>query len=216
MGLVSYQGKWDRPEAVAKQMENDPARKELVREYLARRVKAEMTPSGQLRLAAWCEQKGLTAEALAHFNEVIRLDPTRQDVWKHLGYRKHGNRWQKAEELAAQSRRPSARNSRTSAWKPVLAKLRDDLESSYPAKVARAEQRLAEVTDQRAIPMIWAHFVRRCAQREMAAVKLLGQIDSSPAANCLAAMAVFSPRPDVRRPATATLTRYDPRKRSKR
>jgi tetratricopeptide (TPR) repeat protein len=211
IGLVSYQGKWEHPEAVAQQIENDPAHKDLVREYLDRRVKAETTPAAQLKLAAWCEKKGLTAQALAHYNEVIRLDPSRADVWRHLGYRKHGNRWLKAEEIAAQEQEAGRQKVADKRWKPVLAKLRADLESAYPAKVARAEQRLAEVTDPRAVPMIWAHFVRGSERRELTAVQILGQIDGSSAANCLAAMAVFSPRAEVREQATAALTRYDPR-----
>ena len=40
---------------------------------------------------------------------------------------------------------------------------------------------------------------------------MLGQIDGPAAANLLAAMAVFSPRLEVRRQATAALTRIDPR-----
>jgi tetratricopeptide (TPR) repeat protein len=211
LGLVSYQGKWDRPEAVARQIEADPAYKASVREYLDRRVKAEMTPAGQLRLAAWCEQKGLMAQALAHYNEVIRLDPSREEVWRHLGYRKHGNQWLKAEEVAAREQEAVRQKLADKRWKPALSKLRDDLESTSQAKVARAQRRLAEVTDQRAVSMIWAHFVRGGAEREITAVKLLGQIDGSSAANCLAAMAVFSPHAEVRWQATATLARYDPR-----
>jgi tetratricopeptide (TPR) repeat protein len=211
LGLVAHQGKWERPEVVAQQIENDPAQREPVREYLDRRVKADMTPGAQLSLAVWCERKGLTAQALAHYNEVIRLDPSRADVWRHLGYRKQGNRWLKAEEIVAQEREAVRQKLADKRWKPILAKLRDDLDSTNPLKRARAQERLSEVTDPRAMPMIWAHFVRGSEQQEHTAVQLLGQIDSPAAANGLAAMAVFSPRPQVRGQATSTLTERDPR-----
>ncbi|MFI5458079.1 MAG: polymorphic toxin-type HINT domain-containing protein [Isosphaerales bacterium] len=211
MGLVAHQGKWVRPEVVGRQIHNDPFAQEVIREYLDRRVKTASTPDAQKRLAAWCEQKGLKEQALAHYNDVIRLDPSREDVWRHLGYRKSGNRWLKAEEIAAMEQEAMQQRQADKRWKLVLEKLRADLESTDPAKRARAEKRLTEVTDARAMPMIWAHFVRGSEQREIVAVQMLGQIDGSPAAHGLAAMAVFSPRTEVRRRATQTLTRFDPR-----
>ena len=52
---------------------------------------------------------------------------------------------------------------------------------------------------------------RRDERHQMAAVQMLGQIDGPSASNGLAALAVFSPRPEVRRRATETLIRRDPR-----
>jgi len=211
MGLVSYQGKWVRPEVAGQQIHNDPVQQAVIREYLDRRVNTESTPSAQMRLAAWCERNGLREQALAHYNDVIRLDPTRDDVWRHLGYKKRGNRWLKSEEIAAMEQEAGRQRVADKHWKPVLVKLRADLESTDPAKRARAEKWLTEVTDPRALPMIWAHFVRGSERREMVAVQMLGQIDGSWTAHGLAAMAVFSPSMEVRRQATQTLSRFDPR-----
>ncbi len=38
-GLVSYQGKWKRPDDISKAVGDDPHQKELVRQYLERRAK---------------------------------------------------------------------------------------------------------------------------------------------------------------------------------
>ena len=38
MGLVAYRGKWDRPEVIGQQIQNDPAHQALVKEYLDRRA----------------------------------------------------------------------------------------------------------------------------------------------------------------------------------
>ena len=92
-----------------------------------------------------------------------------------------------------------------------MEKLRDDLYSKDAAKRARAEQALAEVTDPRAVPMIWAIFVPGSERHQIAAVQMLGQIDGPSASNGLAALAIFSPGPDVRKRATETLGRRDPR-----
>ena len=39
MGLVAYHGKWDRPDVVGREIQNDPAHQALVREYLDRRAR---------------------------------------------------------------------------------------------------------------------------------------------------------------------------------
>ena len=68
----------------------------------------------QLKLAAWCTEKGLKDQALAHYSEVTRLDPSRETAWKHLGYKKQGNRWVKPEDAVgaeARSRTAEARRS---------------------------------------------------------------------------------------------------------
>src|SRR5205823_4762572 len=44
MGLVAYQGKWERPEVVGRRIEEDPARRELIREYLDRRAQTALKP----------------------------------------------------------------------------------------------------------------------------------------------------------------------------
>ncbi len=38
MGLVAYQGKWERPDVVGREIQDDPAYHDLIREYLERRA----------------------------------------------------------------------------------------------------------------------------------------------------------------------------------
>ncbi len=102
MGLVAYKGKWDRPEVVGRQIEEDPAYRDLISEYLERRAKTPMKADDQSKLAAWCEQKGLKEQSIAHYSEVVRLAPGRDAAWKHLGYKKQGSRWVKPEEQLAE------------------------------------------------------------------------------------------------------------------
>ena len=93
----------------------------------------------------------------------------------------------------------------------MLEKLRDGLESKDAARRAKAEQELTEVTDPRAVPMIWAIFVRGSERLQIAAVQMLGQIDGPSASNGLAALAVFSPSARCAARAIETLKRRDPR-----
>jgi tetratricopeptide (TPR) repeat protein len=210
-GLVSYKGKWGRPETIGKRIQTDPERQALIREYLDRRANTASKPDAESRLAAWCEDKGLKDEAVAHYNEVLRLDPSRESAWRHLGYKKAGNRWVKPEVLAAEKREAETQKRADKRWKPKLEKIRDGLESKDPARRERAQSAIAEVTDPRAVPMIWATLLRRSERLQLAAVQMLGQIDGPVASTSLAALAVFNPSGQVRGRAIHTLGRRDPR-----
>src|SRR5262249_12724053 len=211
LGLVAFNGKWDRPEIVGKQIENDPAYRELINEYLERRAKTTMKPDAQAKLAAWCEEKGLKEQAIAHYSEVVRLDPKREAAWRHLGYKKQGNRWVKPEEQAADRLEAERQKHADKQWRPKLEHIRDGLEGKDAARRGKAEQALVEVTDPRAVPMIWAVLMRGGERSRMAAVQMLGQVDGPVASNALAALAVFNPSPEVRARAIEVLVRRDPR-----
>ena len=211
MGLVAYHGKWDRPDLIARQIQNDPAHQAIVKEYLDRRARTAETADAQMKLAEWCEEKGLKEQAIAHYTAVTRIAPAREAAWKHLGYTKQGNRWVKP-DLAAAAKQEAARQKQADKhWKTKLEHLRDGLASKDAARRTKAGQELSQVTDPRAVPMIWSIFVRGGERQQIAAVQLLGQIDGPSASNGLAALAVFSADAEVRRRATQTLTRRDPR-----
>jgi hypothetical protein len=211
MGLVAYQGRWGRPDVVGEKIQNDPAHQAVIRDYLERRAKAAHKPDAQMKLAAWCEQNGLKEQALAHYSETTKLDPSRESAWKHLGYKKQGSRWVKPEEAAIEKAQAEHQKHADKQWKPRLQRLRDNLEGKDPSRRAKAQQELAQVTDPRAVPMIWAVFISHKEQSQVAAIQMLGQIDSPEATSALAALAVFNTRPVVRGRAASTLVRRDPR-----
>jgi hypothetical protein len=211
MGLVAYHGKWDRPDVVGSQIQNDPQKQAIVREYLDRRSRTADKAEAQMKLAAWCQEKGLKEQAQAHYSAVTRLDPSREAAWKHLGLKKQGGRWVKPEEAALAKQEANHQKVADKHWKPRLEKLRDGLESKDSVKRMKAEHGLSEVTDPRAVPAIWTLFLRGSERHQVAAVQMLGQIDGPSASNGLAVLAVFSPRPEVRRRAMETLKRRDPR-----
>ncbi len=45
MGLVAFRGKWDRPDVVGRQIQNDPAQQAIVKEYLERRAERPTRPT---------------------------------------------------------------------------------------------------------------------------------------------------------------------------
>jgi len=211
MGLVAYHDKWDRPEIVGKEIQNDPAHQAIVKDYLARRARTPDTAEAQMKLAAWCEEHGLKEQAIAHYNAVTRIDPPRDAAWKHLGYKKQGNRWVKPEEALAAKQEATRQKRADKHWKPILEKLRSELESKDAARRAKAEQELTAVTDPLAVSMIWAIFGRGNDRVQLGGVRMLGQIDGPSASNALAGFAVFSPLGSVRARAIEILKRRDPR-----
>jgi hypothetical protein len=211
LGLVAYKGKWAQPDVVGRELRDDPAQKELIREYLDRRAKTAHQVDAQSRLAAWCDEVGLKEQAIAHYTEAIRLNPLREAAWRHLGYKKQGDRWIKPEEVAAERLESERQKHADKQWRPKLERMRDGLESKEAARRSKAEAALVEVTDPRAVPMIWAVLVRRSERARLAAVQMLGQIDGPAASSALAALAIFNPSGEVRGRATETLMRRDPR-----
>ena len=70
---------------------------------------------------------------------------------------------------------------------------------------------MTEITDPRAVPMVWQILVRGDDRAQGKAVQVLGQIDSPAASMALASLALMSRSPEVRGRATETLMRRDPR-----
>jgi hypothetical protein len=211
LGLMAHQGKWLKPEQVEKGMRDDPAYQALIREYLDRRLRTPHKADAQLRLAAWCHEKGLKDQAVAHYTEVTRLDPTRDAAWIHLGYKKHGKRWVKPDELAAQKLEFERQKRADLQWKPRLERLRENLESAHGSRRSKAERDLAVVTDPRAVPMIWKVFGNANERMQLVALELFAQIEGPAASFALAVLAVENPSAEVRRRATDALARRDPR-----
>ena len=211
MGLVAYQGKWERPDQVSHDIQDDPQRKARIQEYLRRRAQLKEQADDHWKLALWCEQNGLKEQASAHLHQVLRLDPKRESAWKHLGYKRLGGRWIKPAEAAAAKVEARQQQKANNHWKPVLERLRTALEGKNRARRAEAEKALSEITDRRAVPMVWATFARGSPLLQKVAVQVFGQIDDVSASRSLAILAVFGGSGDVRRQSVETLRRRDAR-----
>ena len=155
---MAFKGKWAKPEQVERQTQHDPKFQALFREYLDRRVRTPQKADAQLRLAAWCLENGLKEEAMVHYHVVTRIDPSRDVAWIKLGYKKHKDRWVKPDELAAQKVEIELQKHADTHWKSRLEKLRDGLESKVEARRLKAEQELYQITDPRAVTMVWKTF----------------------------------------------------------
>lgn len=211
LGMIADRGKWQRPEAVSEKRKADQALSAALAEYNAKRALLKNTADDHWKLALWCEQKGLKAEAMAHLTTVTRLDPGREPAWKRLGYQKHNGRWLTDRELAAERAEAEAQKKADRVWKPKLQALRGRLDDRIPARRAEAEKTLGEVNDPRAVNAIWTVFVSDRNALPSVAVRLLGQINDPASSRALALLAAFAPQAEVRQIARETLRNRDPR-----
>lgn len=210
MGLVEYGGKWRRPDAVADAVRADVEHADLMAEYNGRRVRAPVKPDAQWKLALWCEEKGLRDESRAHLATVVRLDATHAEAWKRLGYKKVGSRWVTEARAAAEKTEKQLQQEADKRWRPRLEHLREALDGKGRRK-DEALRELAEIADPRAVPAVWHALVERGGNHRVEAVQVLGQIDAIEASRALATLAVSAKSDEVRRRATETLRRRDPR-----
>ena len=150
-----------------------------------------------MKLAAWCREKGLKEQAIAHCTEVTRIDPSRD---------RPGNIWvQEASQPLGQARSGHGAEGGGRAqkhadlyWKPRLEKLRGELQGSSSIQREKAPPSLAEITDPRAVPMIWRCSAAGNERLQFTAVQLFSQIEGPAASFWLAVLAVQSPSADVR------------------
>jgi hypothetical protein len=209
LGCTYVDGHW---RAVAATPDPDQSKDLLASahaEYLAKRSKTPITAEAHWRLVLWCEEHGLKVESLAHLAIVVRFDPMRKAAWKRLGYEEHNGRWLTAAQFAAEKAERDAQTKADRAWLPRIEKLRDHLVDRKQR--AEAQQELTDITDPRAVPSLWRVFGTGGAARQVVAVASLGQINSVASSRALAVLAVLGKSSEVRRAATETFNRREPR-----
>jgi hypothetical protein len=221
LGLVSFGGHWESPERIGERIKADERRAALLAEYNGRRDKLadreehrraaverlrqsgrpEEAYSARLKanrdlaqahaaLGSWCDQKGLKPEAMAHFTTAVHLDASRESSWRHLGYVKRNGRWTSREQAVAEEEDEREQRQANRHWEPLLRKWRGWLGGSSSQR-EQAEERLAAVTDPRAVPTILKVFpVGGSVSDQSRLVGLLGRIDDPRSSLGLAQVAV--------------------------
>ncbi len=212
MGLVAYRGKWSRPDEVGRQIKADEAMMARLAEYNARRERMANTAEAHWKLALWCQEAGLKAEATAHLATVTQLDPGRDGAWKRLGFKKVNGRWVTEAQLAAEKSQARAQKLADDHWKPLLTRWSGWLLGKDKVHKREAETALAGVTDPGAVRQVWSVFVAGGVDVLQAkAVQVLAQIDAPSSSRDLAMLSVFGRSGEVRRSAAEILRRRDPR-----
>ncbi|QEH34105.1 hypothetical protein OJF2_26390 [Aquisphaera giovannonii] len=189
------------PPAAKAASEAGAAASDLMKEYLALRVKTPPTAAGQWKLGLWCEQRGLAGAAAVHFAEVVRLDPSREAAHRKLGHRKVGGRWLSPEAIAAAEEQKAADR----LWAGRLRRIHKDIHGrNGREKQAAAQAALDAITDPKAVLPLYREFGSEPKDQVML-VQVLGQIDRPMSSKVLAMLAVYGKSPTARQRAAESL-----------
>ena len=159
-------------------------------------------------IGLWCEQNGLSPEAMAHFTTAVHLDSTREKSWRHLGCVKRNGRWMSSEQADAEDRDEQEQKLANRRWEPLLKKWKTWLSdpASSTDRRADARERLATVIDPRSVPSILKVFSLVGSEAEQTVmVHLFAQIDDPRSSRALADLAVMTRSESVRQAAIAVL-----------
>ena len=182
MGLVAYQGKWERPDEVSREVQDDPERKARIQEYLQRRAKAPETGRGPLEAGSLVRAERPQRAGDRPFSPGLAAGSQTGAAWKHLGFKRVGGHWVKPERVAAAKVAAAAAEQGEQALEADPGAICGPaLQSKDASRRAEAEKALAQITDRRAVPMVWATFGRGDASLQKVAVQVLGQIDDASA-----------------------------------
>jgi hypothetical protein len=209
LGLVADKGEWRMPGTVVFEHQGDANVMATLALYHARRDKIPDTAQAHWQLAEWCDQNGLKAEATAHLTAVVRLNPSKDEAWKKLGYRQKKGQWTIAEQSTEERAESEAQRRADAKWRPLLQKWNSWIDRK--TKRAEAEAALVEVHDPRAVPSIWKVFIAGRAPEQERGVRVLSQIDAPSASQALGSLAVLGATDEVRHLAATVLLQRDPR-----
>jgi hypothetical protein len=156
LGSVAFRGQWRSPELIGEQLQADLPHQRVLDEYRSRRARMGGSAGAHWKMALWCREHGLDAEAAAHLTVVTQLDPGHEAAWKRLHYKKHGGRWLTDEQVAAEQAEAAAQGAADKSWTTRLENWRSGLEDK--SKRGESADALRAVTDPRAVPSVWAIF----------------------------------------------------------
>jgi hypothetical protein len=211
-GLVDERGRWRPAADLATATRSDEALGAALAEYNARReaLPRPETADAHWALALWCEAKGLTPEAAAHFTAVTRLAPGRADAWQKLGCRRYRGRWMTEAQVRTEEAEDAARRDADRRWRePLRQWWRDWVVRKDPQARSESIAAVASSLEPRAVPTILSLFAKGDAEQQFAEVGLLDRIDAPDASRELARLAVVGRDDAVRSEAASALTRRD-------
>ena len=240
LGQVSYQRRWETPEAVSRQVKDDEALMAKLAEYNARRDRIDRDTEIERREIARYEQVGnygKAGEVKLVLDRRIAPEHVRLGLWceqnglkpeaeAHFTTALHLNphnpaTWRHLGYVQHHGRWMSPRQIAAEEHEAQAQKHADRhwgpllhkwaVELGNRFNRAAAEANLAKVSDPRAVPSIVRLFGGASPDGQKLAVRLLGQIDSPPASQQLAVLGVYGANPEIQKAATLALKGREPR-----
>ncbi len=208
LGEIKVDNKWLATDSAA----TTSAWLETISEYQHRRARSVRTADSQIMLAKWCESAGLADQAKMHWRAAMSTRPKlnqQREIFSKLGlvrYRKRLMPAATAEVLRKQAKEAEAA---VQKWKPLLTRLRGDLESRDTARQESAAQQLKDLHDLSVIPVLEAVFAKATPEAGVAAIGALAFMPQQAATDSLVRHAIFAKHEEVRKAAAGALKPRD-------
>lgn len=200
-GDVRCGGRWLSIDEVAKQT----VEQGKIFEYNNRRLSADMSAAGQLALARWCRQQGLSEQHRAHALLAVAADPTRPEARLELGLRPYRGLWLSPAEIGELEQRLARDDVAFKRWRTQLGRWQKDLSSKRDEVREAAEEKIRALADPSAIPAIERVLSMNSCESAILAVAAVANMPEQAATESLVRHAVLSPWHEVRQSAAEAL-----------
>lgn len=177
-----------------------------VAEYRTVRDRHPDTAAGQLALAQWCEDRGLTDRMRAHLTRVITIEPDHAQARLKLGFRRVDGRWVKPEEIQQAMQQRLQQQQDLQRWQSQIEEIVHGLSQRGLRKREKAAERLLATTDPAAIPAVETLMAGAGESNALLMIRWLAQMPGNEASLALARQAIVSSYLAVRPAAARALT----------
>ncbi|MCA9184216.1 MAG: polymorphic toxin-type HINT domain-containing protein [Pirellulaceae bacterium] len=192
--VQSTSGSWEDFAKFAQATRDD----KLLNEYRALRDKTTDDAAGNLALAQWCGDHGLTDRQQAHLHHVLDFDSEHVGARTALGYRRVGMRWLHADEITDLTEQRSASLAAINKWQPTMQQLANDIVSRDRRRALMAARELDAIDELDAIPAMEWVLIPTSADAAILAISAIAEFPEQQATMALARQAVYAPWANVR------------------
>jgi hypothetical protein len=165
----------------------------LLQEYVERRETCGEDGASRLKLANWCRDHEMPDREKVHLTELVSWygvsDPA---VMSRLGMVKFRGQWLPEEDIDEFRQFDDQQRRVEKKWKPIFAEWKGDLKSGDSAAYEKLAERLKEVDDGTALPILEEMFSIHSEKAALAVVTRLDAMPMQEATESLVRHAVFS------------------------
>lgn len=188
-GQVRHKGGW----VTAAEAEQAGALDRLLREYVQRRDMCGEDAASRLRLANWCRDHDMFDREKAHLTELVAWHGGEDSkVMARLGMVKFLGQWLPKDAVEEHRRFDDEQRRLETRWRPTVVRWKDDLAAGSEAAYQCLRERLKEVTELEALPLVEEIL---STYSERAGLVVVAHLDAQPnqqATESLVRHAVFS------------------------
>src|SRR5688572_28193369 len=176
-----------------------------LREYRQLRDRLDGSADAHAALARFCRKQQWKDREEFHWANVLRLRPADKEARGALELQEYRGMLMTADEIARYKELSERAEAAFKHWQPLLAELREAIDSDDAPRRTEAAERLAAIRDLAAIPALALSLPQGSEAYCLAAIEALAGISDQSATDALVWQAVVSPYEDVRLAAAAAL-----------